>query len=268
VTRSATFELLGRALSALRRSVMWWTLAITALALTTAAAWPGLEGSEALQSFEDMGALLEAFGATNLSSPSGYLDGQMYALMLPLLLSAMAIAVTSNLTSGDEDAGRLEFLLALPVSRRAVWLCRFAAAAMSVIGVAAAVTVGMIGLRPLFSLHEVGVVRIATATAGAAALALFCAAIAYAAGGAGASRGRAIGIAALVLVTSYVMTFIAPLVAELEGIRRWSPWYWALGEQPVSDGVDAVSLTFVIAVGIMLVIFGTLRVQRRDIRSA
>ena len=43
----------------------------------------------------------------DLATAGGYLDGQMYALMLPLLLSGLAIAITSALTAGDEDAGRL-----------------------------------------------------------------------------------------------------------------------------------------------------------------
>ena len=36
-----------------------------------------------LTELEDMGSLLEAFGAQDLASPAGYLDGQVFAFMLP-----------------------------------------------------------------------------------------------------------------------------------------------------------------------------------------
>ena len=85
-------ELLVRGMRALRRSAAWWGFGIVVFAVVNAAFWPSLEGSDALDSFDDMADLLEAFGAQNLATPSGYLDGQMYALMLPLLLSGMAIA--------------------------------------------------------------------------------------------------------------------------------------------------------------------------------
>jgi ABC-2 type transport system permease protein len=121
----ATPELLHRGEHSLRRSALWWGLGIVALSVVTVAFWPSLEGTEALNDLiESSPELMEAFGAVDLSTAAGYLDGQLYALMLPLLLSAMAIAMTSAITSGDEGAGRLELLHALPVSRRAVWPSR------------------------------------------------------------------------------------------------------------------------------------------------
>src|SRR3546814_8353017 len=101
-------ELVGRTLRTLRRQVLWWMLGIALLMLTTASAWPSLEGSDALDGFDHMGAILEAFGATDLASPSGYLDGQMYAFMLPLLLSGMAITVA---TRSEEHTSELQSLM-------------------------------------------------------------------------------------------------------------------------------------------------------------
>ena len=95
-------ELLRRGLHALRRSGRWWGLGIAVFALVNVAFWPSLEGSDAMQAFDDMGSLLEAFGAQDLGTPAGYLDGQMYALMLPLLLSGMAVAHVTALTSGEK----------------------------------------------------------------------------------------------------------------------------------------------------------------------
>jgi ABC-2 type transport system permease protein len=264
----AVRELVRRGLHALRRSTLWWALGIVALALVTVASWPSLEGTETLDSFEDMGAVLEAFGADDLATPAGYLDGQLFALMLPLLLSGLAVTGITALTSGDEDAGRLELLHALPLSRPAIWLARAGASLLALLAVNAGTIAVVVATRPLFSLEEVGVGRLAVGTGACALLAAFHAAVAYAAGGAGASRGRAAGIAVLVLVAGYVLSFLLPLADGWAGARHWSPWYWALGGRPVSDGPHALPALGLAALTAGLVAAGTFAVTRRDLRSA
>jgi ABC-2 type transport system permease protein len=254
---------------ALRRSGIWWGFAIVTFALVNLAFWPSLEGSDALDELEGMSeGLLEAFGAQDIATPAGYLDGQLFALMLPLLLSGLAIAAVTAITSGDEDAGRLELLHALPVTRRAVWLWRLAST-LAVLGVVAIVTAVVVALsRGLFSLDEVGAVRIVSATVACALLAAFHAIVAYAVGGFGGSRAASVGVAVLVLVAGYVANFLLPLSDGLAGMRKASPWYWAIGEQPVSDGIDGRWLVLLVAVSAGLVALGTAALERRDIRSA
>ena len=262
-------ELVRRGLTALRRSAFWWGFATVAFAVLNMAFWPSFESSGSLTDLEDsMGDLLEAFGAQGLSTSAGYLDGQLYALMLPLLLSAMALIQVTGLTSGDEDAGRLELLHALPVRRRAIWLARYLAVVV-VLAVVAAITAAVVGaaLGP-FSLDEVNVGSVVAATFACALLAAFHAAVGFLAGAAGCRRGLAAGIAVVVLVAGYILSYLVPLADGLAGARKWSPWYWALGEQPVSDGVSAGRLLVLGAVTAVLVIAGLVAIERRDIRPA
>jgi putative exporter of polyketide antibiotics len=70
-----------------------------------------------------------------------------------------------------------------------------------------------------------------------------------------------------VLVAGYVVSYLLPLADALEGARQWSPWFWALGRQPVSDGVDPVRLAGLCVVVAALVVLGLWGVGRRDIRS-
>ncbi|MEX2293967.1 MAG: ABC transporter permease subunit [Acidimicrobiales bacterium] len=262
-------ELLVRALRALRRSTLGWGIGIVVFAGITVAFWPSLEESDALASFSGMSdGLLEAFGAQNIATPAGYLDGQMFALMLPLLLSGMAIAMVTALTSGDEDAGRLELLHALPVSRRSIWLGRFAAVVIMVALTAAATSILMaLSLRP-FSLDEVSAAQITVATFACAVLGVFHAAVGFAIGGSGGSRGTSVGLTVLVLMAGYIASFVLPIAPALEGARKVSPWYWALGSQPVTDGVQAPWFLLLVAATVVLVAVGAIAVDRRDIRSA
>jgi ABC-2 type transport system permease protein len=266
---AAVTELLRRGLHALRRSGVWWTVGIAAFALVNLAFWPSLESSDSLSSLQDLsGDLLEAFGAQNINTPAGYLDGQMFALMLPLLLSGMAIAMATLLTAGDEDAGRLELLHALPVSRRSVWLSRFAAATVTVLVVALTISIVTVVSTKVFSLDDVSASRVTAATFACAMLGLFHAAIGYLVAGSGRSRSASVGVAVLVLVAGYVVSFVFPLSESLAGAQKISPWYWAIGEQPVSNGIDLATLALLIGLTVVLVAIGTVLVERRDIRGA
>jgi ABC-2 type transport system permease protein len=265
----ATVELFRRGVHALRRSGAWWAVGVLAMTLVSVAFWPSLEGSTALTDLTDSSKqLMEAFGAQDLSTAAGYLDGELYALMLPLLLSGLAIATTSALTAGDEEAGRMELLQALPVSRTQVWLARLAAAAgiLAVVTLLTAVVVAL-SLTP-FSLDDIGVGRVLVATLGCGALGLFHAAVAYAVAGGGGSRALSVGTSIAVLVAGYIASFLLPLADALDGMRRISPWYWAIGTQPISDGVAGSWFVLLVVAIAALVTFGTVAVNRRDLRGA
>ncbi len=262
-------ELVLRGMAAVRRSGFWWGFGIVAFAVVNMAFWPSFESSGSLADLEDsMGSLLEAFGAQGLSTASGYIDGQLYAFLLPLLFSGAAIAMTSALTAGDEDAGRLELLHALPVRRTTLWLARLGASAAVFGGIVAATTLAVVVTLAPFSLDEAGYDRVIFATLACGALALFHASLAYAVGGLGGSRGLALGASIGILVVGYVVGFILPIADALSGVRGFSPWNWAIGVQPVTDGVSPARLTLLLVVTVLLVAAGTWGVNRRDIRTA
>lgn len=265
---SVPLELLSAGVRAVRRSATWWTVGIAAFSVVNIAFWPSLEGSDSLASLQDTsGDLLEAFGAQNIATPEGYLDGQMFALMLPLLLSGMAITMSTALTAGDEDAGRLELLHALPVARRTVWLARFGAALCALVLVSGIVAAATVIATRVFSL-DVSAPRVVAATFGCAALAAFHASVCYLAAASGRSRPVAVGAGVLVLVAGYVASFVFPLSDAFAGAQKVSPWFWALGEQPITDGLDVLPVLGLLAVSAALVAAGTLLLERRDLRTA
>ncbi len=261
-------EIVMRSVRAVRRSAMWWTVGVVVFIVINLAFWPSLEDSEALEGFGDMEALLEAFGAQNITDPSGYVDGQVYALLVPLLFSAMAITVVSALTAGDESAGRLELVHALPIGRRAVWFGRWLASMSMLVGVAFVTGAITVASLPIFSLTEVPVGRIVGATLGCVLLASFHGSVTYAVAAFGASRGVSAGAGIFVLVAGYLASFVLPIADSLSGARRWSPWYWSLGDQPVTNGVRPAWMVVVVALIAVLVVVGTRAIDRRDIRTA
>lgn len=266
---AATGELLRRGVHALQRSTFWWTFGLVWLTGVSVAFWPSLEGTESFDDLlESSPELMEAFGASDFSTAAGYLDGQLYALMLPLLLSGMAVAMATAVTAGDEDAGRLELVHALPVSRRAVWLARLGGALAVLLAVTVLTAVLVAASIGPFSLDGLGVGRVVSATFAAGALAAFHVSIAYAVGAAGGSRGLAVGVSLGVLFAGYVANYLLPLVDALEGLDVVSPWHWATGKQPLSEGISGLRVAVLLAVTAALVAIGTAAVERRDIKNA
>ena len=263
-------ELVVRGFDAQRRSALWWTLGIVVLTVLNAAFWPSLEGSEALDELTKSLSpdVQKAFGVQDLATEAGYLDGEVFALLLPALLSGVAIAGATALTSGDEGAGRLELLHALPVSRQALWSSRFGSVLLVLAAVTAVVAAFVVASLYAFSLAEAGLGPVLAATIACAVLGAFHAAVAYAAGGFGVARGTAVGIGILVLLAGYVVSFLFPLSDTLADSRRLSPWYWAIGEQPVTNGVSLWSILLLGAATAAFVALGTFAVGRRDIRGA
>ncbi len=174
----------------------------------------------------------------------------------------------SGLTAGDESAGRLELLHALPIGRRRLWFSRWAAAALLMTGIATIAGLATLGSLPLFSLTEVSAGRVVVATLGCLLLGAFHGSVTYVAAAFGAARGLAAGVGILVLVAGYLMSFVLPLAEPLTWVRSWSPWYWAIGEQPVTNGIDTWRLLLVSGLTLLLVVIGTVSIERRDIRTA
>lgn len=261
-------ELVLRGVRTVRRSALWWTVGIATFVVVNLAFWPSLENSGALDAYEGMEAFLEAFGAQNIATPSGYVDGQVYALLLPLLFSALAITLMSGLTAGDENAGRLELLHALPVGRRTVWFSRWLAATVVLLAVAVAGGLVTLASLPVFSLQEVSAGRVVMATIGCALLAAFHGSVSYVAAALGATRGLSAGVGIVVLVVGYLMSFVLPLSDSLAWARDWSPWFWSIGEQPVSNGIAPWRLVLTALLTALLAGLGTWAIDRRDIRTA
>lgn len=96
-----------------------------------AVAYPTTRGNHELDSTlptcRPAQALLGLSGGILLTTLAGYLDSQLFANILPVMPFVFAIGLTAWTVAGDEAAGRLELLLANPVSRVRLALARFAA---------------------------------------------------------------------------------------------------------------------------------------------
>ena len=120
-------------------------------------------------------------GELDITSPAGYLNSQIYAVMAPIVLLIFAIGAGAGAVAGEEERGTLDFLLAHPLRRRDYVVQRFLALT-ALVAALAGVLLATVWLTSLLVDLEIGLDRLAAASLSVGLLALFFGTVALAAG--------------------------------------------------------------------------------------
>lgn len=249
-----------------RRALLGWAAGLVALAVTMLAMYPTIRGNQQFsQLFESYPkAFRSMFGISDYTSGPGYLRAEVFSLTAPLLLSIFAILWGSDLVAGEEQRMTIDVLMANPISRSRVVLEKCAAL---VIGTA--IAAGSLWLALLVgarAVHlDVGVAELSAAAFASWLVATVFGTIAMAIGAATGRRGVARGIGALVAVTAYLLSSLAEIVRWLQHLRPISPWYHAIGVDPLANGFQPVHLLVLGGIVIVAVVLAVVSFDRRDL---
>ena len=208
-----------------RRSFVWWAIGLAAVTLLTVLFYPSIEGSPELNELlGDEDSIMRAFvgDLEDMTSPEGFLNSQLYFLLVPLLLIVFAVAGGSGAIAGEEEKGILDLLFSHPVRRSTVVLHKLAAMLVSVLALAAvawiAVVVGALAVD-----MDIGADRVAAATLSAALLGSLFGALALALGAATGKRGMTLGISGAGAVFAYLVNALGPISDVIEPAKFVSP---------------------------------------------
>ena len=118
-------ELLRRAVGDRSRALGAWLLGFAAYIALIVAVFPSIHGSQQfddlLKQYPDVLKSFLGIGDTlSITSGPGFLDTELFSLMLPLLALVLAIGVGAATIAGEEEQGLLELVVSAPVTRRAV----------------------------------------------------------------------------------------------------------------------------------------------------
>jgi len=258
---------------ATRRTVLVWALSIAALVVATVAFWPAFEESANLTRFitEFMDQLpagvVEAFGLQGLATPAGYLRGNLYDILVPLLFGWAAIAFANGLTAVEEDAGRLELVLAQPVSRGAAFAGRAVAVVAWTTVLAVAVGAAQFASDVAFGL-EIAADRVVVTIALCGLLGTLHGGLALAVAGFLPRPSVVLGVGLGVLIGGFVVAALFPLSTELRPWAVLSPWDWALGSDPLVNVAQPWRYVALAVPSVALALVGLAGFLRRDVRSA
>lgn len=253
-----------------RRGLLWWSAGLTLLSGLIVAIYPSISGIEDLEKVVEAypEELLALFGATDLpsiTSPAGYLNAELFGLMLPFLFIIFAVAQGSSAIAGEERTGTLEILLSEPITRGRLILEKFASLVASMVILAVVLWV-VLAVGSLVVNLDISLLRLAEMTISVTLLGLAFGALAFAVGGAIGGRSRSIGVAAAAVVATYLLNALSIIVDFLEPTRWLSPFYYYNGATPLVNGLNLVHAVILLAVVLVLAATAYIGFQRRDLR--
>jgi ABC-2 type transport system permease protein len=219
-----------------RRSRLWYAVGMAPHMLLIVVLYQSFKHSTELNKLTRGNSPLAAlFGATGrLTSPAGWINVNAYANFLPLIMLLLTIGYGAGAIAGQHEDGTLGLLVVLPLERGRILAGKVVTmilhALILALTVAACVYIGR-----AFQV-ELDVGHVATATLAVLRLGLDLGLIALAVGAATGSRSTAIGIASALAALWYLISSLAPMVHWIHPLRYASLFYWAVGNQQLTNG--------------------------------
>ncbi len=253
-----------------RRSLLWWGIGLVALTSLTVAFYPVFsDAPEFDELFEQMPEALSRMFAgefTDLTSPEGFLNSQLFFFVVPLMFVIFAVLGGSGAIAGEEAAGTLSLLLTSPMPRWRVVVHKFGAVAAATLILALLLWVGLTAGALAVGM-DISLARLAAASLSTALLGIAFGTFALALGCITGARGLSAGAASAVAIAAYFLNALAPLSDALTPLQKLSPFYYFIGADPLANGLSLLHVAVLLgltaaALGVALVAF-----ERRDLRG-
>ena len=249
-----------------RRALLGWTIGATAVGVMYAAFYPAIKAPEYAEMMESFAPeMMEALGFTDIVSPAGYLGSTTFGILGPVLLIIFGAWFGTRAVAGDEDAGKLDVLLAHPVARWQIVVQRFGSLVVAAIGICLVLFAALVAISGPAEFGEIGTANLFAGAMHLAALTIFFGSLALAIGAATGSRGLATAVVAIVGVVGYFGNTMSSQIPEIAWARDISPFHYYAGGRPLANGLQALDLAVLAAVTIVVVAIGTVAFNRRDV---
>lgn len=251
------------------RGIASWAGGLIAIAAIQLWVYPSIressEGvSEMIESLPQ--ALQEVFRMTDYTSGAGYLNVELFSFMVPLILIAVGVTWGAAATADEERRGTADILLSLPVSRARVIVTKMIATAVVLLGLCVVLTATLaIGTR-LVDI-DVPLANLFAASFSCALLGMLYASIGFLIGALVGRPGIATGAGFALAIAAFVLYSLAPLVDTFDAVTPVNPFQWALGFDPMVNGLAVSNIGWLVGSSIVLLAASVLAFNRRDIST-
>lgn len=250
-----------------RRSLPAWGSAVALLILLESALWPSMASMPSLDAYlaEFPEPLREMFAIDQMATGRGFLNAELFTLMLPLLFLVYGISRGARMMAGEEEGGTLDLLLVTPISAKRVLLEEALALVTGLVVLGGCVLGATIAGSAAFDVG-VGPGAAAAGTIAVVLLGVDFGVVALAAGAFTGRRGLAMGTATAVALASYVLFVAGMFVEGFSGWQQVSPFHQALQAGPLASELP-LSLLWLIVVPVGVAAITLPLWSRRDIGS-
>ncbi len=250
-----------------RLAIIGWGLALAIIAVVTVRLYSTiLERMAAVeQLMAGMPPILVAIAgeAKVIATPGGWLHVKFFAVV-PVLLGIYCVQAGAGLFAADEERGRLDLLMAYPVSRARVFFGRLLALVLATLMMLAICWIGLYLALPGSGM-DIGFGASLLPFANTIAPLLFFEMLSLALAMVLPSRLLAAGAAGLVLVGNFFIVILAAVEPALLPLAKSLPLHYYRGGMALDD-FGWPGFLGQLAAAILLCAFAYARFQRRDIR--
>lgn len=252
-----------------RWSLLWWSIGVFGLIFINMVFYPTFkdQAAELQKSFDSLPeAAVQLFGgSTDFFSPVGFLNSQIFFLMLPLLLGIFAIGLGNSLIGKEEQDHTIETILAKPVSRKSLFIAK------GIVGLGCLSFITLVGLLTTLITAkvveiEVSLLNISIATLACFLLVLSFGSVSFVLAATGKARGASISIATLVALGGYLISSLSGTVSWLKGPSRLLPFNYYQPEPILRGNTNWWNLLILLSVSIVLISIAWLSFRARDIK--
>jgi ABC-2 type transport system permease protein len=261
---------LGQSLRLAARGTAGWAIGLVAINALYVSLWPSIKSNTGYTQVLDSlpqayRSIMDASGAADLGSATGYLNAEFFSITGPLLILILAVVSGTAAVAGAESSHLLDEPLAAPVSRSR-WVSEQAVAvAVRILMVVAATFVTLAVSSPLAQL-DIPVSHLAGACLHLLALGLCFGALAMFVG---AATGRPVltrVVTGLLGLIGYLIHALSPMAQWLQPVRPLSPFRWYGADAPLATGAHPAGLAVLLGAALVLTAGAVLVFGRRDLR--
>ncbi|MHC6221977.1 ABC transporter permease subunit [Arthrobacter sp. MMS24-S77] len=248
------------------RSTLGWAAGLAAAIALYLPLFPSISGSSQMQGMINAlpPEMTKALNYDQIATGTGYTQATVFGLIGFLLMTIATVSWGAAAVAGDEESGQLELTLAHGVTRIQVALERALAMALRVVLLAVLVQVLILSLNESAQL-KINPQNLFGATVMFAGLALLSGTGALFAGALTGRKAYGLGAGAAIGVLGYVFNAVGRQSPDLNWLLNLSPYHWAYGNSPVTNGADWAAAGWLWGISAGLVLLSAVALQRRDV---
>ena len=248
-----------------RRSLIGYAVGMGVYGFVIVALYPTFKNDTSLNQFSQGGSTVAAlFGANGpLTTPTGWLNANLYANFVPLIVLLLTIGYGSACLAGQDENGTLGLIVTLPVSRRRVAAQKFAAMSLLAVPVTIVTALCVVAGRGFdLTVSSRGLIGVSL---GVLLLGIDFGALTMLIGAVSGSRGTALGVSSALAAASYLISSLAPVVNWLHPARFASVFYYAVGDGQLQHGLSPTSAAVLLVVALVLFLSCAEAFERLDV---
>lgn len=249
-------------------STLWWVIGVAGLVALTVLSYAAVKDQAAQleEAFGQLSSSTSSFvGTSDLFSPTGYLNSQLFYVTLPILYIILALNLSSSLLGKEESETTLELLLSRPISRGQLLAAKATAGLLIVAIVGAAATITTIISAKLVGI-DVGLYGLLLANLGTVLFSASFGAISYAMFAASQKTRRFATLTAiLVSFGGYIVTSLAGLVSWLETPSQFLPYHYFDSGKLLQGTIPVGLAVYIVGIFGLAKLICYLGFRRRDI---